>query len=233
MKTLVAVVVAILPLVGIVQAQDSPKHMNVLAVNGLNMRSNPESNSRVVTKVDYGKQVEILERTKVELKLGWVTENWFKVRYRGREGFIYGGYLSELQAPGTQQAKPLSDLMPMYCSAAFRMQGNPVKTNEVNGTDTLKLQLVKFTNGAELELEQATDKFQAVLILPATMQEAYVLLEALLKSSGYDELLNELRFIRGRDGVLSRVNNADGTISIRPFDEGLTAIRLTEFLAAN
>lgn len=231
MKKLIVILVSAIGLNAF--AQDSPKHMNVLAVNGLNMRSKPESNSRIITKVDYGKQVEILEKTKVELKLGWVSDHWYKVRFRGREGFIYGGYLSELVAPNVQEVQAISDLLPLYCTAAFTIQGSPIITSEVEGTDTLMLQLVKFTNGAELELEHAIDRSKAVLILPVSIQEAYVLLEALLKSNNSQELLNELRFIRSKDGALSKVTNANGTISIKSFDKGFVAMQLTDFLVSN
>lgn len=231
MKKLIVILVSAIGLNAF--AQDSPKHMNVLAVNGLNMRSKPESNARVVTKVDYGKQVEIVEKTQVELKLGWVSDHWYKVRFRGREGFIYGGYLSHLPAPNVQQTQAISNLLPLYCTAAFTNQGSPIVTSEVEGTDTLKVKLIEFTNGAELELEQTTDRSKALLILPVSVQEAYVLLEAFLKSNNSQELLNELRFIRSEDGTLSKVNNANGTISIKGFDKGLTAMQLTDFLVSN
>ncbi|MDB4678269.1 SH3 domain-containing protein [bacterium] len=89
MKKLLAILVTV---IGVnAMAQENPSHLNVLAVNGLNMRSQPESKSRVVTKVPYGKQVEIIEKTDNELELGWVKDHWYKVRFRGREGYIFGG----------------------------------------------------------------------------------------------------------------------------------------------
>ncbi|MFM1875926.1 MAG: hypothetical protein RL266_1663 [Bacteroidota bacterium] len=212
-------------------AQDCPKYMNVLAVNGLNMRSKPESNARIVTNVAFGKQVEILERTEMQLKLGWINDHWYRVRYRGREGFIYGGYLSELRAPEKQPAKKLSDLLPLYGTLAFETEGSVIESKEGLGSDTVNIQIVKFTNGAELELELGKDGSKAVLILPASVQEAYVLVEALLKTHGMASLLDSLRFIHGRDGILTRVNNANGSILIRPIDNGMTSITFTHQMA--
>ncbi len=231
MKKLIVVLISVVSLSA--AAQDNPKYLNVMAVNGLNMRSQPDAKSRVVTKVAYGNKVEIMEKSKVQLQLGWVSDHWYKVAYRGREGFIFGGYLSGYAAPKLQKTQKLSDLLPLYCTKTYTMAGNPVLTTEVIGHDTLKLQLVKFKNGAELELENSRDRSQATLIIPGSVQDAYVFLEALLKSNESEELLDELRFIRGKDGLLSRVNNANETISIKSFDDGLTVIKLTDFFTTN
>ncbi|MCB0756461.1 MAG: SH3 domain-containing protein [Flavobacteriales bacterium] len=215
-------------------AQENPKFMNVMAVNGLNMRSKPESDARIVTKVAFGKQVEILEETKVQLRLGWITDNWYKVNYRGREGFIYGGYLSELKPPMEFQANRLSDLLPLYTTQNYQAQGQPTETIETDRRgDTLKHTLVKFDKGVELELEDAADSHTAMLILPATVQDAYVLLEALVKLNGMKEQLDNLRFVQNTNGDLRKVTNAAGTISIKEFADGRTAIKLKSYKQTN
>jgi len=183
MRTLLIALVTVIASNGM--AQDNPKFMNVMAVNGLNMRSKPEADARIVTKVAYGKQVEVLQQTKVQLQLGWITDNWYKVQYRGREGFIYGGYLSELKPPVHLQAQRMSDLLPLYATNNFLPEGKPVVNIETSRRgDTLKHTLVKFKNGIELELEEVADSHTALLILPTTVQDVYVLLEALLKQNG-------------------------------------------------
>lgn len=209
-------------------AQENPKFMNLLAVNGLNMRSEPDARSRVVTKVAYGKRIEILQKTKVELQLGWVKSHWYKVKYRGREGFIFGGYLSELSAPEAIETKRLAALLPTYCSSKFKVKEAPVVTKEVVGAgDTLKHTLVLFANGAELEIESQKNRESAMLILPGATQEAYILLEAMLKQNGMKEELNNLRFVQNQNGELQKVSNADGTISIKPYAEDAVAVMLT------
>jgi len=225
MKKLLVILITVVSFHGM--AQVNPKYLNVMAVNGLNMRSEPDSKSRVVTKVAYGKRVEILEKTKVELLLGWTSDNWYRVRYRGREGFIYGGYLGSLKPPANLEVQNLADMIPQYCTQAFSVAGAPTKTVELTEKgDTLTHTLVRFANGAEMELEQQKGRRSSLLILPATVQETYVLLEALLKRSGNKELLNELRFVKNKDGLLGRINNANGTISIKPYSNGMTAINL-------
>jgi uncharacterized protein YgiM (DUF1202 family) len=211
-------------------AQDNPSHLNVLAVNGLNMRSQPESKSRVVTKVPYGKQVEILEKTDNQLQLGWVQDKWYKVRFRGREGYIFGGYLSKLNAPvNSEKPRLLSDLLPMYCSSAFKMDSEPIISKEASRSrDTLYHTLLRFNHDAELELERSGNRETATLLLPNSIQETYVLLEALLKESGNSQLLDELRFIKDKDGMLSRISHADGSILIKALSSERTALRMTD-----
>ena len=157
MKKLIVLLVSVVTLNA--TAQDNPKYLNVLAVNGLNMRSQPEATSRVVTKVAYGKRVEVLEKTKTELQLGWIKDNWFKVKYRGREGYIFGGYLNQLPAPnGIEQTNTIADLLPMYCTTAFELKGAPIVTNEIDANgDTLKHSLIVFCKGQELEIENTQE----------------------------------------------------------------------------
>lgn len=233
MRTLLIALVTVIA--STAMAQDNPKlFMNVLAVNGLNMRSKPEADARIVTKVAYGKQVEVLQETKVQLQLGWITANWYKVKYRGREGFIYGGYLSELKPPMQLQAQRMSDLLPIYATKSFLPDGKPIETIETNRRgDTLKHTLVKFKHGIELELENDSDSHTALLILPAAVQDVYVLLEALLKENGMKDELDNLRFVQNPNNELSKVTNAAGTISIKEYADGKTALRLKTYFMTN
>ena len=225
MRTLLIALATVIATTGM--AQNNPKFMNVMAVNGLNMRSKPEAYARIVTKVAYGKRVEIIEQTKVKLQLGWITDNWYKVKYRGREGFIYGGYLSELKAPLDIQAERMSDLLLLYATQSFEPDGKPIETIETNRRgDTLKHTLVKFENGVELELEVDGDSHTAMLIIQASVQDTYVLLEALLNQNGMKDQLDNLRFVQDSKKELSKVTNAAGTILIREYADGKTALKL-------
>ena len=67
------------------------------------------------------------------------------------------------------------------------------------------------------------------MLLNSTIQEAYVLLEALLKQRGNTDLLDELRFVKGKDGSLLRINNSEGTISVKRIAEETVELRLVTF----
>jgi hypothetical protein len=224
MKSIIFLLLSVLTVEG--YAQQNPKFLNVLAVNGLNIRSKPEAQSRVLTKAAYGKRVEVLQKTKVELQLGWVNDHWYKVRYRGREGYVFGGYLTELKPPAEIKSKHLVDVLPLYCTQVFEMNGAPIETKEVDVLgDTLQHTLIRFTNGSELELESDRSSRASKLILSASIQDAYVLVEALLKQSGFDERLNDLRFVKGSDGKLLRVSSGNSDITINTFSNDRVAIQ--------
>lgn len=233
MKKLIVILVSAIGLNAF--AQDSSKHMNVLAVNGLNMRSQPDANARVVTKVPFGKQVEILERTNIDLQLGWIKDHWFKVSFRGREGYIFGGYLIELPAPTeVSETASLTELLSGYCASTLNQDGETITATEKSRSgDTLFYSLQKFDAGIELELEKQNDRRTSKLLLPISVPQTYVLLEALLKMSKHASLLDELRFVKGKDGQLTRISNDEGTIVVRSLSEELTELTITAYQLSN
>ncbi|MDP6907861.1 MAG: SH3 domain-containing protein [Flavobacteriales bacterium] len=212
-------------------AQDNPKYLNVLATNGLNMRSKPETNARIITKVPFGKRVEVMEKTKAALQLGWIKDHWYRVQFRGREGYIFGGYLSELPAPKTvDNTTMLPDLLVSYCRSAFSTEVKPVSSIEPNkGGDTLYHILERYHGGIELEMEQQGNRRTVKLLLPADVEKSYVLLESLLKTGNKKEMLDQLRFVKGKDDKLSRISNAEGSIKVRKISDEQTELRLTVY----
>ncbi len=212
-------------------AQDSPTYLNVMATNGLNMRSKPETNARIITKVPFGKRVEVKEKTKVALQLGWIKDQWYHVQFRGREGYIFGGYLSELPTPQTvTNTTNLPELLVFYCRGAFSSNAKPVSTIEPNkGADTLYHILERYNGGIELEMEQQGDRRTVKLLLPSDIEKSYVLLESLLKNGNRKELLEQLRFVKGKDGKLSRISNAEGSIQLKKLSDDQVELRLTAY----
>lgn len=228
MKTLLITLLLAISLGGM--AQDNQNFLNVMAENGLNMRSKPYPNSRVITKVFYGKTVEVLEKTTEELQLGWVNGNWCKVRYRGREGYVFDGYLSSLVPPQEMRTSALSELLTPYCNDNFIAAGEPIETLETSRRgDTLKHTLFTYTNGFELELEQQTDRSSSMLILSASIEETYILLEAMLKQANMKHELDELRFMKGNDHQLSRVTTSDGSVTLATHSEGRSYVKLVSW----
>lgn len=63
--------------------------------NALNMREYPTTDSAVVMNLDKGNTLALIERTE---------EDWFKVAYEGKTGYVSANYLEELEN-GTFQAR--------------------------------------------------------------------------------------------------------------------------------
>ena len=208
MKKLIVILIAAIGFSAV--AQDSSKNLNVLAFNGLNMRSQPDSKARVVTKVAYGKQVEIIEKTD--------------------EGYVFGGYLGGMPAPIAAEKTLLEDLLPLYCSSNLKVEDQAINATEnTRNGDTLFYTLQAFSDGVELELEQQGNRKTSKLLLPLNVQQTYVLLESMLKSSGNSSVIEQLRFVQSKDGRLTRIRTASGAVSIKAMSESQTAMKISTF----
>jgi len=77
---------------------------NVMATSGLKMRETPKG--KKILTIPYNAQVEKINDGKnygtltvSELKDFKVTGNWIKVKYDGKEGFVFDGYLTKFPLP--------------------------------------------------------------------------------------------------------------------------------------
>jgi uncharacterized protein YgiM (DUF1202 family) len=216
-----------------VYSQELPRHMNVLAVNGLNMRTQPDANARIITKVSYGQRVEILEATEVNLQLGWISDRWYKVRYHGREGYLFGGYLSTMEAPeAVQEFVELREIVTTYV-ASMKQVGGVAETIERTQSDTLRHRLVTFENGVEMEWEDTSDRKVTRLLVHSTVEKTLILLEALLKTAGRASLIETFRFVQNTDGTLKKVSTANGTVRVQQLNDEIVELRLIDFAEAN
>jgi hypothetical protein len=89
--------------------------------------------------------------------------------------------------------------------------------------------LLAFDEGVELEWEQQGDRKTAKLILPLSVQQTYVLLESMLKSSGNAAVLDQLRFVTDKDGSLSRLSTSDGSVSASSVSEEVTELKIASY----
>ena len=214
-------------------AQETEK-LNVLAANGLNMRSKPDIHSRVVTKIPYGKSVEVIDVGQQELQVGWVKGHWHHVRYRGREGYVFGGYLSVFNPPQEMKSNNLSDLLLEYCEQQWHLVKEPVVTLEMGVFgDTITHTLKHYENDAELELEREADRTSCKLILNGTVEEIYVLLEAILNQAEMRNVLDGFRYVKNATGQLSRITTADRSVEITAYSETRSYVYLATWNEPN
>jgi len=107
--------------------------LNVLAMNGLNIRMANDGTSEKIGQVKFGETV-VIENTfdfaykdTIENRAG----NWVKINYRGMIGFIFDGYLSKLPAPklSKEREKPYERLH-NYINTNFQRISEPIQINE-------------------------------------------------------------------------------------------------------
>jgi uncharacterized protein YgiM (DUF1202 family) len=71
----------------------------VISLAGLNMRSEPSINSKIVQKIQYQKEVAFIERTNNEWFIENTTSKWVKISVDDRTGYVLEIYLSKNKAP--------------------------------------------------------------------------------------------------------------------------------------
>lgn len=79
---------------------------HVMALSGLKMRDLPSLKGKKILTIPYNGEVELIdtgenygELTIQELKDFYIKGEWVKVRYDGKEGFVFNGYLTQFPLP--------------------------------------------------------------------------------------------------------------------------------------
>jgi hypothetical protein len=68
----------------------------VIAKSGINVRNSPESTAELVFKVPRNQLVTVCSAYASEVEeIEGVKSRWMEIRYRGKKGFAFGGFLSE------------------------------------------------------------------------------------------------------------------------------------------
>lgn len=101
MKTYIINIIALLVIFNFAQAQEI---RYVKAENGLILRDKPNRGSNRIAKLDYGTQLEILERTNLKLDVKdnneIISGEWVKIsatdtNYEASIGYVFNGFLTE------------------------------------------------------------------------------------------------------------------------------------------
>ena len=79
-----------------VQVKD---HLYVFSFSGVNVRKEANINSPVLKKLPHGKKVDILAVSLFEDEFDNRKSNWYKIAVNGKEGYIFGGFLSTNEPP--------------------------------------------------------------------------------------------------------------------------------------
>lgn len=101
---------------------------NVMAISGLKMRTEP--NGKKLLTIPYNSQVEKIndgkdygDLTVTELKDFEIKGKWIKVKYDGKEGFVFDGYLTKLPLPDKnvtyEKTESYSGYMEYYIKRKF------------------------------------------------------------------------------------------------------------------
>lgn len=227
MKLLASILVLAISFCTAIGQNTEPDRYN-FAYSGINLRSKPQVNSRVITRVPYGAKVEFLDSTGVTGKLGWVEDEWVKVKFRGRDGFVFGGYLLPYAVPdkGTLTAT-LSRGLETFALVNKESADLPVKTAD----GSLTHHYTKLSETATLDTEADSGEFSAELVFNSSdLFDGYIILEAIAKTNSRTEVLDDLRLIKGKNGEIVKISNAQKTVLISKLSDDQVSVKLIDYI---
>ncbi|HMO62343.1 MAG TPA: SH3 domain-containing protein [Ferruginibacter sp.] len=151
------------------------------AKSGLSVREQPGTGSKVLGKIAYGTQLQLVKDTAALITIATegFTGYWWKIKYNNRQGYIVSTYVLPAPPP-----KAGIKTVEQYCKQVAAPYGKPLvlgKNNFVNIEDE-STQLTKqlFTNGMEYHQITGYEYMAWLYLLPGfTIEQAYLLLRLL------------------------------------------------------
>lgn len=71
-------------------------YYSVMANPGLLMRASPSSSGEKIMLIPFGEKVKALRKTDIATKVEGVQGFWYLVEYKGKQGYVFGGFLSRI-----------------------------------------------------------------------------------------------------------------------------------------
>ena len=92
--------------------------MYVEANGGLRMRAAANTSAAKVVTIPNGSQVIVLEESGEEIQLSGKSGKWAKVKFVDKEGWVFGGFLSDKKAEAANEINltPILNKVISYCS---------------------------------------------------------------------------------------------------------------------
>lgn len=209
------------------------KSNRVYAHSGLKLRIEPSTHSEVIKVIPYGDRVTVLETHDEQQRIEWMNGNWVKVAYDNTEGYIFGGFISDLPMPKMDFELTSDDLDVTYPLISWAEHN----FDEIRQSDTLMVDgLHRLTqhmeNGITLVRRDTKYDFTVILTLPETeIEEAYNLVKSILLTKPERVTFNNKSiFVANNVGDIHRIKvQVDDPIELRKMKDGSVKILVTSF----
>lgn len=202
---------------------------HVMALSGLKMRDLPNLKGKKILTIPYNGEVELIdtgenygELTIQELKDFYIKGEWVKVRYDGKEGFVFNGYLTQFPLPDiyiSDDEDDSSSELEYYLDKKFTPLGDNFDFSKYeNSCDDCFCGYSKEYNNHifytwsscnEISLNYYTE------IENITLEEAYFIVKALD--------INNVREQKSEDEMIYEYSKESRTITIDPDGAGCGA----------
>lgn len=198
----------------------------VIAFSGLKLRAEPNVSGKLLKVIPFGQKVETLDTLEETYTIEWIQGNWTKVKYEGKTGYVFDGFLSPLPIPVNDYELSQSDADISYPLLAWAEKN--FKSIAVNDTIESKShdKLIQYLEtGIILTRKENKYAFEVGIDIPnIRLGDAYNLCRALLLTQTERELFEEnTLFITNSDNIVDRVKiDIDAPIEIRRTGDGVS-----------
>ena len=211
----------------------TPVTSHVYAHSGLKLRIEPSTHAEVIKIIPYGDKVTVLETMEEQQRIEWMSGHWVKVNYDNVQGYIFGGFISDLPMPTMDFELTRNDLDVTYPLISWAEHNY----DEIRQPDTLMTEgLYRMTqhmeNGISLVRRDTKYDFTVILTLPDTeLEEAYNLIKSILLTKperiSYD---NNSIFVANNVGDIHRIKiQLEDPIELRKMKDGSVKVLVTSF----
>lgn len=217
-------------------ANDQPnfiegEELYVLAPSGLTLRAMPNKNAQSLTIVEYGSRVIVLSQpeSKVHEQIEWVEGKWLLVEYDGIQGYMFDGYLSNLDLPTYDFEFTQSDMELTYPLISWTECKYDIENVDTLTKGNINVLKYNYNNGVVLEKVLSNSYHKIDLVLnDVRVMDAYHLLFSMLSTKNANKIFKDQSiFIEDSLGELSEVKiNLESPVKIKKVGDGKVKISI-------
>jgi len=208
--------------------------LNVSAESGLKMRTTPGLNGKLVQVIPFGESVTVINvDVSSNEQIEWVAGNWIEVEYDGLSGYVFDGFLNQLETPRYSFEHTVDDMdliYPLMAWAEYHYEDISAPDTIYEGTVTKLIQ--PMTKGTILKKYDDPYLFKIDVELEnIRIMDAYQLLHSML-SEKYEKVTykNNSIFINDNYGEVERIRvNIDNPVEIKKLKNGKVRITVKSY----
>ena len=203
--------------------------LKVMAKSGLKLRLMPNLSSPIIDIVPYGSELEKTEDfvpLANKLKVNWVEGQWIKVQFNGNVGFVFDGFVSNLNVPledneFSSDIDGLSYALYEWAFNNFQFEGTDTISNSEFQTTTSSIlsgnQLLMYDGNTMTRVEFTIEKIR--------IMDAYHLLESMMDTRSARSLFKENSiFFKDSSGQLNKIKIGQDQIEVKMLESGAIKI---------
>ncbi|MDF3820014.1 SH3 domain-containing protein [Leptospira sp. 96542] len=111
--------------------EKTPNSTYNLFGENVNLRSEANTNSKIVTKLSIGDKIQIVQKTEEKFSQNGTTEYWYKIKFGKETGFVWGGLIADYTVTLGDKKLLCRNKGPKLTGVELKLiQGNKILSNE-------------------------------------------------------------------------------------------------------